>query len=144
METVGSFEAKTHFSRRLDRVARGENDRHHYGGIPEQLPTLPLAWLRSLVHAATGGSWHAAGRPWASKKAPAAAVQTEYDSGASGPSAVVMATAKVRSRTPLASAARRTRTPARSATPSEVSATVAAQPATATSVVGRKGRSVAV
>jgi antitoxin (DNA-binding transcriptional repressor) of toxin-antitoxin stability system len=24
METVGSFEAKTHFSRRLDRVARGE------------------------------------------------------------------------------------------------------------------------
>jgi antitoxin (DNA-binding transcriptional repressor) of toxin-antitoxin stability system len=24
METAGSFEAKTHFSRRLDRVARGE------------------------------------------------------------------------------------------------------------------------
>jgi antitoxin (DNA-binding transcriptional repressor) of toxin-antitoxin stability system len=24
METVGSFEAKAHFSRRLDRVARGE------------------------------------------------------------------------------------------------------------------------
>src|SRR5215213_8545390 len=83
------------------------------GAIQDQLPTLPLAWLRSLVHAATGGSWHAAGRSWASKKAPAAAVQTEYDSGASGPSAVVMAMAKVRSRTPLASEARRTRTPAR-------------------------------
>src|SRR3954462_1004598 len=108
------------------------------------LPTLPLAWLRSLVHASTGDSWHAAGRSWASKKAPAAAVQTEYDSGASGPSAVVMAMAKVRSRTPLASAARRTRTPARSATPSTVSATVDVQPATATSVVGRKGRIVAV
>src|SRR5437763_16618872 len=143
METVGSFEAKT-FLPATRPGCPGRRDRQHLRSHPRTASTLPLAWLRSLVHAATGGSWHAAGRSWASKKAPAAAVQTGYDGGASGPSAVVMATAKVRSRTPLASAARRTRTPARSATPSTNSATVAAQPATATSVVDRYGRIVAV
>src|SRR5262245_37076468 len=80
-------------------------------------------------------------RSEASRNAPAAADQTEYDSGGSGPRATVIVTANTDNSTPVASATARSRTPTKRPTASATSSTVAAHPAAGTHAAGRNQRS---
>ena len=65
METVGSFEAKTHFSRRLDRVARGEEIAISKPGV-EPTNNLAEQAIRFVVidRLITQGTRSEAGNRW--------------------------------------------------------------------------------
>jgi antitoxin (DNA-binding transcriptional repressor) of toxin-antitoxin stability system len=61
METAGSFEAKTHFSRRLDRVARGEEI-----GIPKRTAEGQAGLRATSSWSDTGSTPKARWRPYRS------------------------------------------------------------------------------